>query len=384
MNPTYKAPGFFPIFLITVMITVELLTLPVLWFLELLPVAALVIIGCVMVILTTTVIRNVFAKKSKHPALRRVGGSLLSLCTTLLCLTGCVGALVLGGTLNTMFGSSELGGSHIVVPTNPTVDGFAIYLSGSDTRGSKLTKSRSDVNIIATVNPSTKQILLVNTPRDYYVSNPAGSGAKDKLTHCGLYGTDNSREALSTLYDIPIAYAAQINFKGFETLIDAMGGVTVYSDVAFTTTAGGYYIQAGENKLNGAKALAFARERSNLSGGDEARGKNQMQLITALIKQASPSNIMTNYRQILSSLEGMFVTDMPLSTITKLVTTQISDLNQWEIFSYSVTGTGGTAYNYSAGGNAYVMHPNTDSVNHAAALMQRMLEGQQITQADVG
>lgn len=384
MNPTYKAPGFFSIFLITVMITVELLTLPLLWFLQLLPIPALVIVGCVMVILTTTVIRNVFAKKSGHPALRRAGGSLLSLCTTALCLAGCMGGLMLGGTLNTMFGSSELGGSHIVIPANPTADGFAMYLSGSDTRGSKLTKSRSDVNIIATVNPSAKQILLVNTPRDYYVSNPAGGGAKDKLTHCGLYGTDNSREALSDLYDIPIAYAAQINFKGFETLIDAMGGVTVYSDAAFTTTVGGYSIQAGENQLNGAKALAFARERSNLSGGDEARGKNQMQLITALIQQASPANIMTNYRQILSSLEGMFVTDMPLSTITKLVTTQLSDLNDWEVFSYSVTGTGGTAYNYSAGGNAYVMHPNADSVNHAAALMQRMLDGQQITQSDVG
>lgn len=379
-----KAPGFLSIFLVTVMVTVELLTLLVLRYLRIFPAAALVIIGCVMVMLTTVVIRMIFSKKQRGYRLRRFGAGVLTLCTTGLCLSGCVTTLLVGSTLGNMFGSVELGSLPVATPNNPTSESFAVYLSGSDTRGTKLTKSRSDVNIIAVVNPVEQQLLLINTPRDYYVSNPAGKGAKDKLAHCGLYGTDNSRQALAELYDVPIAYAAQINFKGFETLIDALGGVTITSDVAFTTTEGGYYIKQGENVLNGAKALAFARERSHLAGGDETRGQNQMKLIAALVKQASPSNLMANYRDILSSLEGMFVTDMPLSTITKLVTTQLTDLNDWEVFSDSVSGSGGTDYNYSSGGNAYVMYPNADSVKHASTLMQRVLDGMPITAEEVG
>ena len=365
------------------MVTIQALSLGILWVLQVLPMEALVIVGCLMVIFSTIIFRMICSKKEKRQKLRRFFGCLLSLCTIAVCIGGCLAALLVGGIVNAMFGSNELGTAPVVTPKNPESDSFSIYLSGSDTRSSKLTKSRSDVNIIMVLNPTGKQALLVNTPRDYYVSNPAGNGAKDKLAHCGLYGTDNSRAALTELYDVPITYAAQINFKGFETLIDALGGVTIHSDFAFTTTAGGYYIKAGDNHLNGAKALAFARERSKLAGGDITRGKNQMKLITALIKQVSPSNLMANYREILNSLEGMFVTDMPLSAITKLVTTQLTDMNDWEVFTYSVTGKGGTDYNYSSGTNAYVMYPEQASVSHAAALMQKMLEGELLTQSDV-
>ena len=383
MKSKSKAPGFLSIFLLTIMITVQVLTLGILWLLQMLPMELLVIVGCVMVILSTLILRMTFSRKVKRQRLRRFVSGMLTLCTIVLCVGACLSAPLVSGTINSMFGSNELGTMPVITPKNPESDAFGIYLSGSDTRNGKLTKSRSDVNLIMILNPTGKQALLVNTPRDYYVSNPAGKGAKDKLAHCGLYGTDNSREALMQLYDIPITYAAQINFKGFETLIDALGGVTIHSDFAFTTTAGGYYIKAGDNHLNGAKALAFARERSKLAGGDITRGKNQMKLITALIKQVSPANLMANYREILDSLEGMFITDMPLSTITKLVTTQLTDLNDWEIFTYSVTGTGGTDYNYSLGTNAYVMYPDANSVSHASALMQRMLEGNALSADDV-
>ena len=386
MNPSAKSKplGFFSIFLMTLTVTVEVLTLLFLWLLQQLPLPLLAIVGCVMVILTTISFRLFLRKVPKRITLRRVTGSVLSICTTGLCLLICAAGLVTGGALGNMFGNTELGSGPAVTPNHQKEESFAIYLSGSDTRGSKLTKSRSDVNIIAVVSPETRQLLLVNTPRDYYVSNPAGNGAKDKLAHCGLYGTDNSRQALAELYDIPVAYAAQINFKGFETLIDALGGVTIHSDVAFTTTEGGYYIKEGENVLNGAKALAFARERSHLAGGDITRGQNQMKLLTALIRQASPTNVAANYREILSSLEGMFVTDMPLSTITKLATSHLADINEWELFSYTVTGSGGTDYNYSSGGNAYVMYPDAAAVSHASSLMQQMLRGEPITQEDIG
>ena len=133
-------------------------------------------------------------------------------------------------------------------PVNVTEEPFVLYLSGSDTRSKMLTTSRSDVNILMVVNPKSKQILMVNTPRDYYVANPAGRGALDKLTHCGIYGIGCSVGALSNLYSVPINYYAQINFTGFETLIDAIGGVTVESETAFTSHTAKYSFSAGEQK----------------------------------------------------------------------------------------------------------------------------------------
>lgn len=281
----------------------------------------------------------------------------------------------LGSSLDSMFGEGEV--PLTAAPQKPHEEPFIVYLGGSDTRSGKLTKGRNDVNILAVVNPNTKQLLLVNTPRDYYVSNPAGNGAKDKLAHCGLYGLENSKEGLSRLYGLPVAYGAVINFKGFEALIDALGGVTVYSESAFTTTIGGYRIQQGANTLNGAQALAFARERSRVSGGDNTRGQHQMQVIAAMVRQLSAGNVLSRWREILDSLEGMFATDIPLTTMTKLLTNEIDNLDDWEIFSAAVTGTGGTDYNWSSGGKAYVMYPD-ESVEQVAALMQRVMNGERL------
>ena len=158
---------------------------------------------------------------------------------------------------------------------------FILYISGSDTRSKVLDISRSDVNILMAVNPQAKQVLLLNTPRDYYVKNPAGSGAYDKLTHLGIYGLDCSMKGLGNLYGVDVDYYAQINFTGFETLIDAIGGITVNSDEAFS--AGGYDFVEGPNEMNGAKALAFARDRHHQASGDNARGKHQMMVIEAMI-----------------------------------------------------------------------------------------------------
>lgn len=270
-----------------------------------------------------------------------------------------------------------------VVEANITNTPFAIYVSGSDTRSSKLTTSRSDVNILVVVNPETKQVLLVNTPRDYYIANPAGNGAKDKLTHCGIYGVDCSMRALSDLYDVDISYYAQINFTGFETFIDAIGGVTVYSDVSFS--AQGTWIQAGENYLNGEQALSFARERYNLAGGDNARGKNQMKVIKAVIeKLTSGTTIISNYAGILSSLEGMFVTDITMEEISRLVKMQLSDMASWNVQTYAVTGTGGSNVTYSMPGTkAYVMYPNESTVAHASELIDRVLAGEILTEEDI-
>ena len=148
-----------------------------------------------------------------------------------------------------------------------TTDPFVIYISGSDTRTLTLTTSRSDVNILAVVNPSTKQVLLINTPRDYYVDTAASAGAKDKLTHCGMYGIDCSMATLGNLYDEHVDYYVQINFNGFKTLVDAVGGITVESEKAFRTSEGGFYINQGTNQLNGTVALSYVRERKSFEMG---------------------------------------------------------------------------------------------------------------------
>lgn len=262
---------------------------------------------------------------------------------------------------------------------------FVVYFSGSDTRDKTLTTSRSDVNILAVVNPETKQVLLLNTPRDYYIPNPVSSvGTKDKLTHCGIYGIECSMQALANLYNVDVDYYAQINFTGFETLIDAIGGITVYSDVAFNT-ADKYHIEAGENHLNGAEALSFARERKRLSGGDNARGQNQMKVIKAVIDKAtSGTTIISNYSDIMASLEGMFATSMPMTEISSLVKMQLEDMAQWEIHSYAVTGFNGSEYTYSTPGTrAYVMYPDDAKVAKASALIDKVCAGGILTEADL-
>ena len=272
-------------------------------------------------------------------------------------------------------------------PVNPeknvTNTPFIVYVSGSDTRSSILDVSRSDVNILMVVNPQTKQVLLLNTPRDYYVGNPAGDGALDKLTHCGLYGVDCSMEALETLYDTQIKYYGQINFTGFETLIDAVGGVTIYSDQSFK--ARDTYIQKGENTLNGTQALDFSRERYHVSGGDNGRGKNQMKVITAVIKKMTTgTTIISNYSAIMSSLEGMFSTNLQTSDISMLVKMQLNDLATWDVFSFAVTGSGGSEKTYSAPGHtAYVMYPNEESVDYASGLIDKILAGEILTEEDM-
>lgn len=270
-------------------------------------------------------------------------------------------------------------------PYSITTHPFLLYISGSDTRDYYLTTSRSDVNILMVVNPVTKQVLLVNTPRDYYISNPAGHGAKDKLTHCGIYGPACSIGALEDLYGVDIRYYAQINFTGVETLVDAIGGIDVYSDEGFYAF-GQYWIDQGMNHLDGEHALMFARDRHHVTGGDNGRGRHQMAVIQAVIQKATSSGttIVENYAQILASIQGMFKTDITSEEIGELVKMQLSDLAQWNVQSFAVTGTGGSDITYSMPGlYCYVMYPDESRVAYASELMERVMNGEILTDEDV-
>lgn len=264
----------------------------------------------------------------------------------------------------------------------PVNSSFLVYISGNDARRELLADGGSDVNILVAVNPVDKQILMVNTPRDYYVVNPAsGNGSRDKLSHCGLKGIDNCIQAMNELYSHPIHYYARINFSGFRTLVDAIGGVTVHVDKGFH--ADKFYFAPGENHLDGTRALAFARERKNLPGGDNDRGKNQMKIIEAMIRKLASGMLLKNYGEIMDSLEGMFTTSMSAKDIGKLVQLQLLEMPDWEIFTFAVTGDNGNDFCWAAGGNGYVMYPHENMVEHASSLIGKVLAGEVITEEDM-
>ena len=262
-----------------------------------------------------------------------------------------------------------------------TEEVFTVYLSGSDTRSSTLDSSRSDVNILLVADPVKKQILLVNTPRDYYIANPAAGGEKDKLAHCALYGTDNSLNALEDLYSTEVDYSAQINFTGFETLIDALGGLTVYSDRTFTSQ--GCTFIKGENQMNGREALIFARDRENQEDGDNDRGLHQMAVVKAMIeKMSSKRALLTGYGEMLDSLKGMFSTDMSAGSLSDLIKMQLDDMASWNIIPYAVIGENASDTTYSMPGTRLsVMYPDADSVARASELIAKMKEGGNLSAA---
>ena len=251
---------------------------------------------------------------------------------------------------------------------------FAMYISGIDSRSGLIAKSNSDVNILATVNVDTRQVLLVSTPRDFYVPLPISNGIPDKLTHAGIYGIDVSVGTLEMLYDTEIDYYFRVNFSGFERIIDALGGVTVHSDYAFS--AGGYSYSKGENFLNGAEALRFARERKSFSTGDRQRGKNQMEVIKAVIEKAMSPAILTGYMDIMEIVSGSFETSMPYDLIAELVRDQLDKGGSWNVVSCSVDGSDGNKIPYSMSTSAYVMIPDQSTVDAAIAKIQQVKNGE--------
>lgn len=245
---------------------------------------------------------------------------------------------------------------------------FSVYISGIDVFGAIETNSRSDVNIMAVVNPTTHQILLVTTPRDYYVEFPGITGGqKDKLTHAGIYGVDASMSALENLYDTELDFYARVNFTSVIEIVDALGGVEVESEYAFTTSSDSgmvMNVQQGTNTFNGKQALAFSRERQNVPGGDNQRGKDQQAVITGIIKKMMSPAMLTGANQILNSVSGNVDTNMSAQQIQELIKMQLAEAPSWNITSMAAEGTGDNQYCYSySGAPLYVMQPDQASVD---------------------
>ena len=240
-----------------------------------------------------------------------------------------------------------------------------ILISGSDTRSNVIDqRGRSDVNIIASVNTQTHQILLISTPRDYFVPLDVGvEDAYDKLTHAGIYGMDVLMGTLENLYGIDLDYYFRLNFVGFEQVIDALGGVDVYS--AYEFDSGDYHYQQGTNTLNGAQALAFVRNRYAFADGDRQRGKNQMAVVEGVLKKATSPSVLSNYLSILDSIQSCVDTNVPYDVISALVRQQLQDGATWNVESFSVNGSDSHSTTYSMNQDLYVMIPDEATVQEA-------------------
>ena len=277
-----------------------------------------------------------------------------------------------------------------------TKDSFVIYLSGVDTSGTVRKSARSDVNVLAFVNPDNSKILLLSTPRDYYVTL-ATKNAKDKLTHAGIYGVEESSKTLGKLYGVDVNYYARVNFTSFVKIINNLGGITVdvekpdYRYSQGIDCGSGYvctdnskrengnnvnYIKYGTQKLTGEQALTYARNRYQYKEGDNARQLHQQQILKAMMTKAlSSSNTITKYNTILKDLSKGLITNVDQDTITKLINMQLNENIKWQIDTYAVTGTGASKKTYSTGNyNVYVMEPNEESIAEAKQKIKEVME----------
>ena len=229
----------------------------------------------------------------------------------------------------------------VEAPKSSQNKAFNIYISGIDTYGPISSVSRSDVNIIMTVNQETKKILLTTTPRDAYVPiADGGNNQNDKLTHAGIYGVDASIHTLENLYGIDLNYYARLNFTSFLKLIDLLGGVDVYNDQEFTLLQGKYHFPVGNVHLDSEQALGFVRERYSLANGDGDRGRNQQKVISAIIQKLTSTEALKNFDGIMESLQDSVQTNMPPETMVSLVNTQLASGGKYTVITRDLKGTG--------------------------------------------
>ena len=266
----------------------------------------------------------------------------------------------------------------VETPKDVKGDSFNVYISGIDTYGPISSVSRSDVNIIMTVNRETKKILLTTTPRDSYVPiADGGNNQKDKLTHAGIYGVDASIHTLENLYGIDLNYYARLNFTSFLKLIDLLGGVDVYNDQEFTAHTNGKFYPVGKVHLDSEQALGFVRERYSLADGDRDRGRNQQKVIVAILQKLTSTEALKNYDGIIKGLQDSIQTNMPLETMMNLVNTQLESGGTYKINSQDLKGTGRMDLPSYAmpDSNLYMMEISDSSLESVKAAINDVMEG---------
>ena len=263
---------------------------------------------------------------------------------------------------------------------------FNVLISGSDTRGGFDENGRSDVIMVATVNPKTHTILLTSIPRDFYVTTACDEGdgcmqgALDKITHTGIHGTNTTKRTVEKLLGIEINYTFKVGFDTVTELVDVLGGVDVYVEPGYATTTSSFSVHEGLNHLNGQQALAYARERYSYEEGDRQRTKNQQQVLMGIVREATKPSVITNYAAIMDSMANTFSTTMSNDEITDLIKYQLNNNPTWNMEQYMVDGTGDTLMCAELGDAAYVMIPDQSTVKLAKDKISAVLAGKSSTE----
>lgn len=265
----------------------------------------------------------------------------------------------------------------ILKEVDVTKESFAVYISGIDTYGKIASVSRSDVNMVMIVNPKIRQMLLISIPRDYYVQLNGTEGTKDKLTHAGIYGIDMSIKTIEDLLELDINYYIKVNFTSVIDIVNAIGGLDVYSEYSFISYSG-YRFKKGLNSVDGKQALDFARTRKAFSDGDRQRGKNQQAVIEAIVRKVTDKSIITKYNSLLNAVNGKYQTNMSMKKVTSLIKMQLDDMSPWTVTSYSLTGKDSKDYTYTYNQLLYVMKPDQDSIDEAINLINSVLDNKKL------
>lgn len=265
--------------------------------------------------------------------------------------------------------------------TDITSKPFNVLISGSDTRGGFDENGRSDVIMVATINPKTSTILLTSVPRDFYVTTACDAadgcmqGALDKITHTGIHGTNTTKRTVEQLLGVEINYTFKVGFDTVTDLVDALGGVDVYVEPGYAVTTSTFSVHEGTNHLDGEHALAYARERYSYTEGDRQRTKNQQQVLMGIVNEATKPSVITKYASIMDAMANTFSTTMSNEEISDLIKYQINNNPKWKIEQYMVDGTGDTLMCAELGDAASVMVPDQSTVKMAKDKINAVLAG---------
>ena len=265
--------------------------------------------------------------------------------------------------------------------TDITSKPFNVLISGSDTRGGFDENGRSDVIMVATVNPKTSTILLTSVPRDFYVTTACDAGdgcmegALDKITHTGIHGTNTTKRTVEKLLGIEINYTFKVGFDTVTDLVDAVGGVDVTVAPGYAFSNSDVTVHEGVNHLNGHDALEYARERYAYAEGDRQRTKNQQQVLMGIVNEATKPSVITKYASIMDAMSNTFSTTMSNDEISDLIKYQINNNPKWKMEQYMVDGTGDTLMCAELGDAAYVMVPDQSTVKTAKDKINAVLAG---------
>lgn len=262
---------------------------------------------------------------------------------------------------------------------------FTILITGNDSFGALDEVSRSDVNMIVTINPLTSTILMTSIPRDAFVTEVCDDyackyGVEDKLTHTGIYGADTTKDTLENLLDIDINYIFRVNFSSMIDIVDALGGIDI--DVAEGMAVSRFYsdstlegVHEGQNHLNGKRALAYSRERKAYLDGDVQRARNQQQVLQAMFKKASSPEIITKYSNILKAVGKAFDTNMTTKEITSFIKYQLQASPSWKFEQYVLKGENTLKVSPELGMEVSAVELYAYSIQTASEKIEAVLDG---------